>query len=86
MIDLIRQPTESARREAIVDCIAVELCRAYKKHGRAPWSRHEFYGVILEEFEEMWDDIKADAPDEKLDKEIIQVAAMCIRFLETRTP
>lgn len=64
--------------------IAAELDRAYAKHGTAPWSRHEFHSIILEEFEEMWDDIKSDAPLDVLDKEIVQVAAMCFRYFETR--
>lgn len=70
-------------RQEFFDAVSTELDRAYAKHGNASWTRHEFYGVIAEEFEEMWDDIKADAPREQLDKEIVQVAAMCARFVET---
>lgn len=60
-----------------------ELDRAYAKHGDESWSRYEFYGIIAEEFEEMWDCIKRDAPTEALMDEVIQVAAMCLRFIET---
>jgi hypothetical protein len=70
-------------RKAIIQAIDNELTSAYAKHGSALWGRHEFYGVVKEEFDEMWDDIKTNAPTEKLNEEIIQVAAMCIRFLET---
>ena len=70
-------------RQGLCDRIGAELDRAYAKHGRQQWGRHEFYGIIMEEVEEMFDDIKADAPTAQLEKEIIQVAAMCFRFLET---
>lgn len=64
--------------------IVSEADRAYRKHGDLQWGRHEFYGVIKEEFDEMWDDIKSDAPQEQLEKELIQVAAVCLRYYETR--
>lgn len=72
------------RRRGVMDRISAELDRAYDKHGAEQWSRHEFYGIIAEEFEEMWRDVQSDAPQEQLEKEIIQVAAMCFRYLETR--
>lgn len=81
MNDEPTQPTE--KREAVIREIAAELDRAYAKHGREQWGRHEFYGIIREEFDEMWGDIKADADQETLRKEIVQVAAMCFRYLET---
>ncbi len=70
-------------RDQIWHLMAVEADRAYAKHGRDQWGRHEFFGVILEEFVEMTQDIMRDAPQEQLQKEIIQVAAMCMRYLET---
>lgn len=63
--------------------ICAELDRAYLKHGKDQWGRHEFYAVLLEEVNEVWDSIKVDDPETELEKEIIQVAAMCMRFLET---
>lgn len=63
--------------------ISKELDRAYSKHGKGQWGRHEFYGVIKEEFDEMWDAIKEDEPQERVRAEAIQVAAMVIRYLET---
>lgn len=77
-----------------------EVERAYKKHTKHQWGRHEFYAIILEELEEtieafrfrfflprrirrIWHLIKRDASQEVLTKEIIQVAAMCLRYLET---
>lgn len=70
-------------REDFWNAIKAEVDRAYKKHGSAQWGRHEFYGVMKEEVDEVWDAIKKNEPNEQLYKEIIQVAAMCLRFLET---
>lgn len=60
-----------------------EIDRAYEKHGKDLWGRHEFYGIIKEEIDEVFDAIKKNESQEKLEKEIIQVAAMCMRYLET---
>ena len=60
-----------------------ELERAYSKHGRDQWGRHEFYAILKEEVDELWDDIKSDAPQTNLEKEAIQIAAMVFRYLET---
>jgi hypothetical protein len=60
-----------------------ELNQAYAKHGREPWGRHEFYGILKEEVDELWDDIKSDAPIDNVLREALQVAAMCARYLET---
>lgn len=60
-----------------------ELCHAYSKHGSDPWSRHEFYAVLAEEVDELWDAIKKDEPIENVLKEAMQVAAMCLRYAET---
>ncbi len=71
------------RRERIFRKIERELDHAYSKHGDAPWGRHEFYAILKEEVDELWDDIKRDNPIEGLMNEAIQVAAMCVRYLET---
>lgn len=70
-------------RDRFVGMITAELDRAYVKHGDEPWSRHEFYAILKEEVDELWDDIKADEPLDKLLKELVQVAAMCLRYAET---
>lgn len=67
----------------IAHAITCELESAYAKHGRGQWSRHEFYGVLKEEVDELWDAIKADEPQERVRAEAIQVAAMVFRYLET---
>ena len=71
------------KRVEILAAIEAELIRAYAKHGSEPWGRHEWYAITLEELEEAWADIKGDRPQAQLEAEIIQVAAMCIRYLET---
>lgn len=74
---------QTIRRDRLRQLIDIELDRAYAKHGNEPWSRHEFYAILLEEVEELWDDIKADRPLPMVLKELIQVAAMCQRYAET---
>lgn len=63
--------------------IGNELDRAYAKHGAAQWGRHEFYAVLKEEVDELWDAIKDDEPQERVLAELVQVAAMCFRYYET---
>ena len=67
----------------LMAAIRGELDHAYAKHGRDPWGRHEFYAILLEEVEELWEAIKADAPQEEVLAELRQVAAMCFRYAET---
>jgi len=71
------------KRYDLFQKIGEELDRAYARHGDLPWGRHEFFGILFEEVDELWDDIKADAPREQLMKELVQVAAMCFRYVET---
>lgn len=72
------------KRGELIGRIARELDRAYAKHGRDQWGRHEWYAILLEEVEEVWDAVKRDLPTEELEKELVQVAAMCFRYYETR--
>lgn len=76
-------PEGQMTRQAVIDRISSELDRAYQKHGREPWGRHEFYAILKEEVDELWDEIKGDTPQECLIKEAIQVASMVFRYLET---
>lgn len=71
------------RRAEITAKIAEELDRAYVKHGGEQWSRHEFYGILKEEFRELEEAIFKDQPMDRVIAELIQVAAMCIRYYET---
>lgn len=72
-------------RDQFVGRVIREIEGAYAKHGRQPWSRHEFYAVLLEEVDELWDAIKRDQPIDAVMDEIVQVAAMCLRFAEQET-
>jgi len=45
-------------------------------------SAHEGYAVILEELDELWEEIRKRNPDpHRIQKEVVQVGAMAIRFL-----
>lgn len=81
------EPDERERRliarAALDRLVAAELDRAYAKHGAEPWGRHEFYGILLEEVEELWDAIKSDEPQERVLAELVQVVAMGYRYYET---
>jgi hypothetical protein len=72
------------RRREIIEAISAELNCAYFKHGCDQWGRHEFYAILKEEVDELWDAIKADEPQDRVVAEAIQVAAMCFRYIETR--
>ena len=64
----------------VIDQVAAELDRAYAKFPVPQASNHEGYAVLLEEVDEAWDEIKRD-DSAKARKEMIQVAAMAIRFI-----
>lgn len=64
--------------EAGMDAIE-ETIRASAKFGSFS-SPHEGYAVILEELDEAWDEIKANNTVRAVE-EMVQVAAMAIRFI-----
>lgn len=70
---------EIAEIDFYLEEIKKEYERASVKFG-AFHSTHEGYGVIKEEFDEMWDEIKINRIP-KARKECIQLAAMALRFL-----
>ena len=70
-------------REQFWTAVRAEIDHAYAKHGRDPWGRHEFYAILKEEVDELWIDVKRDAPTDDVLKELVQVAAMCLRYAET---
>jgi NTP pyrophosphatase (non-canonical NTP hydrolase) len=77
-------PLAPTARFKFLGDIGDELDRAYSKHGMVPWGRHEMYAILLEEVDELWDAIKANEPDERVYAELVQVAAMCLRYAETK--
>ena len=56
-----------------------EMQSAIAKHG---WfnSRHEGYAALLEEMDELWDEIKADGPPQRIFAEAVQVGAMALEI------
>lgn len=71
------------RRAELMQNIADELDHAYEKHGDEQWGRHEFYAILKEEVDELWDAIKGDFEQDEVVAELMQVAAMCFRYYET---
>jgi hypothetical protein len=63
----------------ILQLVNHELYSAIDRHG-AMRSAHEGYAVLLEEVDELWEEIKANDPEDAV-KELIQVAAMAHRML-----
>lgn len=63
--------------------VSEQLARAYAKHGRDPWGRHEFYGILKEEVDELWGAIKSDASQSELMAELEQIMCVCQRYVET---
>lgn len=74
-------PEQERQLSAALDLVGQEVRRAMDKH--APMnSAHEGYGVILEELDELWDEIKVNRGTELAAfEEATQVAAMAIRYL-----
>lgn len=71
------------RLKALDDALAAvrrEYLRAVEKFPSFN-SGHEGYAVIKEELDELWDDVKANAPRQQAKKEAIQIAAMAIRYV-----
>lgn len=60
-----------------------ELERATELHGPM-MSSHHAYGVILEEVDEFWDEVKKKRElrsKQKMKEELVQIAAMCCRAI-----
>ena len=66
------------RIDEVLAIIRAEFVKATRKFG-AFHNGHEGFAVIREEVDELWDDVKANKPDNAL-RESIQVAAMGMRF------
>lgn len=69
--------------EDALDAVEMETKRAVSLHGPMK-SAHEAYGVILEELDEFWDEVKKKQSlrdKANMKKELIQVAAMAVRAI-----
>ncbi len=75
----LNQEHIETRLDAALELIRAEALRAATKFP-AFNSAHEGYGVLLEEVDELWDEVKGDAPD-RAAEECVQVGAMAVRFL-----
>ena len=67
----------------ITEAVRKEMERAISMHGPLQ-SAHEAYGVINEEFEEFWDEVKKKRHNRNkkmMREELIQTAAMCCRAI-----
>lgn len=63
-----------------------ELQSATTEHGEFFASNHEGYGVIMEEIEELWDEIKKKRSKRDpalMRAEAIQVAAIAVKFIRS---
>ena len=60
--------------------IKTELLRASKESGSFK-SEHEAYAIMLEEFEELWVEIKTNGNRWKKRNEAIQLCAMILRYI-----
>ncbi len=70
--------------QEIQNQVKSELIRASRLYPKFH-SNHEGYAVIKEELDELWDEIKQSKEtrgNDKMKKELIQIAAMAIRFIE----
>jgi hypothetical protein len=69
-------------RRDLDECLALvraEVLRAESKYG--PFNTtHEGYGILMEEVEELWEDVKFNRVPQALE-EAVQVAAMGVRFM-----
>lgn len=52
------------------------------RHPKSYTSRHEAYGILMEEVDEMWDEIKRNAPTERFKSEVLDTIVVLVRVLE----
>ena len=71
---------DEAHIDAILADVKDELLRSLTSFPQPLASAHEGYAVLLEELDEAWDEIKANRPTQAAE-EMVQVAAMAVRFL-----
>ena len=72
----------------MLKCLMLAEKEYLRSNGLYPMfhSTHEGYAVIKEEVDELWDEIKSSkntTPDVMQRAEVIQIMAMCCKFLES---
>lgn len=72
-------PAYHDRLKDVLIAVGVELLNARVKYPPFP-TEHHGYGVLKEEVDEMWDEIKANNIP-RAREEAVQVAAMAISFI-----
>lgn len=75
-------------RTQLLESIGKEVDSAQSKYPKFN-SLHEGYAVILEELDELWDLIKSSKDirhTQAMVGECVQIAAMCVRFVEDLEP
>lgn len=79
---------DKCKMEVIVEDAIKEAEEAMNKYKRPFASAHEFYGVLMEEVDELWDEIKKKEQDydkENQRKEATQCMAVLLRFINELT-
>lgn len=74
---------QNTKLDTILRLVHSEVVRASAKFGTIA-SAHEGASIVREEFDELWDEIKANkvaGSKERQMREAIQLAAMAVRFL-----
>ncbi len=71
---------DRVKLERIIAIVTDEIHRSNEKHRLKWYSPHEGYGVLIEEVAEAFDEIRRD-DNAAASKEMIQVAAMAIKFV-----
>lgn len=75
------EKSDRVRPETLLE-VATEFTRAIHLHGHFK-SLHDGYAIMLEEFDELWEEIRKRKPDRTaLKEEAIQVAAMAMKFVD----
>jgi NTP pyrophosphatase (non-canonical NTP hydrolase) len=68
--------------ECVLKAVRTEAIDATDKHGGFN-SAHEAYGVLAEEVDEFWEEVRKKRRDRNIDamqKELIQVAAVAVKY------
>lgn len=71
------------KRAVIAEAVAAEIAQAEAKWGKGYASAHEAYGVLLEEVDEFWDEVRkkrAHRDRRLIVKELVQVACVAQRY------